>query len=244
MTRKSENGIKMGKKYFTLHELLLIIAIAGFLFALGAASLDHAAADPKLVKCTDNLKRFSQIFASYAEENENYTPESLPGNNSGRNWWKLVAMNMKPLPGMKDWNNPGLVKEDFGPFKCPENTKQIYLSNFFGPQDNRTQSYCANTFNGYNENRYMGTRVSNFKTPDRLIALFEGNYGRVAVWNNTAGDCPEKVSELRHDGKMNVLYADGHVALHEGVLPYSGDYKGGQGGVAAAYPNGAMWFAE
>lgn len=213
--------------------LMAVPAVAGKMRAFAAREM-----------CADNLKGFHQAIQCYADENEGFTPEARPGNTSPRNWWKLLAPNLDPLPGMRDWNNPGLVKGEFGFFKCPENTRQIYLANYFGPQDPRTQSYTANTYHGFSENRFMGEKISGMTAPAQLIALFEGNYPRAAVWNENASDSATKVSEPRHGGSMNILYADGHIALRQGVLPGQGKHLGGPGRGAPDWENGSMWYAK
>ncbi len=235
----------MKRQSFALMELLLVVAVAALAFTLLLPRVYRQLRSLGTeTVCQDNLRKFGVGLAAYVDENEGFTPEAIPGSGSRRNWYKLLAPNLDPLPGMVDWNNPGLVKGEFGIFRCPENREQIYISNFHGPQDNKTQSYGANTFSGLNENRYMGNSVDNFKYPSRLVALFEANYGRCVAWTDKQNDSPERVSELRHQGRMSVLMADGQVRMNEGVLKYRGAFKGGTAERADSYENGALWYAQ
>ncbi len=235
----------MKKHSFALLELILVCSIVLTAFALllpkVCAKMRSFGAE---TVCIDNLKKFGVALAMYADENDGFTPEAVPGSGSKRNWYKLVSANLPPLPGMTDWNNPGLVKGEFGIFRCPENKEQIYLSNFHGPQNNKTQSYGANTYSGKYENRYMANKVEIFKNPSQLVALYEANFARTAIWSDKQNDSPEKVSELRHEGKMSILLADGHVEMNTGALKFRGAFKGGKADTADGYENGKIWYAQ
>lgn len=230
---------------FMLVELIVVVIVLGVLSGmLMTLWINKAGSASAAATCLGNLKKFGVALASYADENEGFTPEARTGSASSRNWFKLLSGNLEPLPGMKDWNNPGMVKGEFGIFRCPENREQIYLAAFHGANSNRSQSYGANAYSGLNENRFMGTAVDSFKYPSQLAALFESNYGRCAVWAPENKEAPENVSEPRHEGKMTILFADGHAAFNEGSLKSRGKQIGKIGNTADAYENGKLWYAK
>lgn len=235
----------MKRARFTLIELLVVIAIIAILAAMLLPALNQARARARATQCMNQLKQFGSFFMFYADSNQGWTPENLPGSSTNRNWFQLLATVMPSLPGYIDWHNPGMVKNKFGIWRCPENQDQIYLSQWDSNQRPRYTSYCANGYSQSVLNLFLWNKTNNFHYPSQLTALFDANGSYSYPWSTTGdSNAPEAVSEARHNGGLNVLFADGHAKYHKGVLRYRGDYLGGAGERANSYRNGRAWYAQ
>jgi len=235
----------MKRARFTLVELLVVIAIIAILAAMLLPALSQARARARTTQCMSQLKQFGTFFMLYADSNQGWTPENLPGSETHRNWFQLLATVMPSLPGYADWYNPGMVKNNFGIWRCPENQAQVYLSQWDSNQRPRYTSYCANGYSQSVRNLFLWNKTINFRHPSQLIALFDANGSTSYPWCTTGdNNAPEAVSEARHNGGLNVLFADGHAKYQKGVLRYRGEYLGSRDTFVDCFANGKAWYAQ
>lgn len=227
---------------FTLIELLVVMGVAGLLAAILIPTVSKVLSKAHEGKCSANLREIGNLLSIYAAGHGGVT---VPTYDHGLNWSILISEGTRGnMPSSSD-----------SVFRCPANSEQ----EFYYLADMQGENACSYTINGFRrpgshpdtydkENRYTSNRLANFEHPALTYAVFEGTYYRSQV-----GGGKYTLVRYPHNGKMNILFADGHV---ESVAkPEDGDYLPGYGAYSGSswpddgsagnsYSNGKHWFAR
>ena len=220
------------KRYFTLIELVVVVAMSSVLFCLLAIVGCKPREDGKLVECSANLKKLYEASASYSAENDDYYVMAYDPK-TGRYWFdELYARaGTSSLHSKTNLSGPS-------PFICPA-IDGCYATD--SNAENGGVRYGVNY--GYNgnlqESKVNVGLTKELVSPEKML-LFGDAY------LNMESACTPKatfyvitapsvfkpaIGQIRpgfetHDGKANICWADGHVApstqeqfKHENVVP-------------------------
>jgi prepilin-type processing-associated H-X9-DG protein/prepilin-type N-terminal cleavage/methylation domain-containing protein len=193
----------MSKKVgiFTLIELLVVIAIIAILASLLLPALKSARESANALKCLGNLKQSCLAIQVYASDNNGAL---LPHRQ------KLNGTTVYHTQILQELTNDGYNTR--GKLWCPSFS-----------DDTANVSYGINI---HVHNDILGGAAGHFmrqyKTPSAVMSFADddgfGSY--LAGYNNGSGG--QGIAYLRHRGRFNIGYLDGHVArFEEPVYPGS-----------------------
>jgi prepilin-type N-terminal cleavage/methylation domain-containing protein/prepilin-type processing-associated H-X9-DG protein len=212
---------------FTLIELLTVIAIIGILAAIIIPTVGAVRAKAKAVQCTSRLREWGGAVRLYANDNKGRMPLLIDvGSN------KANAYYNNYLPKGHDGVTAGSIDPSEYFSVCPsidrtgmvsDNSTRRYY-NFLVPGGAKTAdaTQAKQLFGGDKAVSYV--TVESIKNPSRLFLMLEvkpGGSGDTVRGDNYVGTLNTYVKEIminttdpkliRHNGRINVLFADGSV---------------------------------
>ena len=115
--------------YFTLIELLIVIAIIAILAALLLPALNQARERARTLSCINNQKQIMTILALYTDAHDG---KILPWNGgrdgSSGKWQSLLYAYMSGTK-VADWGFFGPDNRPYPPFACPATTEALSPQN-------------------------------------------------------------------------------------------------------------------
>ena len=197
------------KRNFTLIELLIVIAIVAILASMLLPALNSARKKGRQTKCVSNFKQCGTALVMYCDTNNQYFPPFC-GTTSDKEWWHYIAVDQGWVPKREDWTWRSALKS-LRFFVCPEEPLLAVLNyGSYLPMHTINKSFYYGS---------AGAKSSRVSEPSNTIQTFEqvpsGNLGTAWIssgdWNQDYGIVHPAVS-MRHSGRSNILYCDGHVA--------------------------------
>ncbi len=199
------------KKSFTLIELLVVIAIIAILAAMLLPALSKAREKAKAISCINNLKNIALFDAIYADE---YDGGFVPVADNDANY--------------VSWNHRMQAEYKMGvqSLMCPASTAGLGTPNvnYIG-SDSYTEylgHYCANLAGigliasgkrvSIGEGYIFYPGSGNIKSPCDKVVRFDTEFLASCIWDLTYDTMIARVQVLRHGGKTNATFADGHAA--------------------------------
>jgi prepilin-type processing-associated H-X9-DG protein len=199
----------MTRYYFTIFELLIVIAIIVVLASLLLPALSTARGKAKSISCVSNLKQFGIAQSQYANANNDYiTPLnnlSYYGTGNAGNWWYDLLLNYL--------SEPNTVS---GIWVCPESV----LFNWgggYGMLMNNDHGVFYGSSQLLTKYRKASRRLlmsDTWRASDHSTHVC--TTCPTCLWWMPGGTHPEIAT--RHGKKCNVLYVDGHVEAKTGDL--------------------------
>ena len=196
------------KKYFTLIELLIVIAIIAILASMLLPALNQARGRAQGIKCVNTLKNAGLFFAIYSDTYKGCLPAI--NYNIGKGWTNWAPTMVKLYYSWEPANaeDGDALMRDGGKsgFYCEMNAQR------FGPGWQKAVNYAMNNWRNSGSNQPYP--LSKCKSPSRQLLISEavdkpGSYvdATVAYANNNRLRWPYPV----HLNRANVLFVDGHV---------------------------------
>jgi prepilin-type processing-associated H-X9-DG protein/prepilin-type N-terminal cleavage/methylation domain-containing protein len=215
---------KMDVTVFTLVELLVVITIIAILASLLLPALKKARESGKGIVCISNFKQVGTAVCSYAVDYNGWTPPPYDGSYT----WACNLDRLGYVPGQAPYNSDTVSatnkKGSVSIFVCPSHQPYnfIYVSYTYGMRKWGQRNRWLNIF--ASPVRYRSTDFAVSGTIDVKSALFVDSAAYYSVnsginqfyyFNPTADPNDGSVyPHMRHLGKCNCLFYDGHV---EGV---------------------------
>jgi prepilin-type N-terminal cleavage/methylation domain-containing protein/prepilin-type processing-associated H-X9-DG protein len=208
-----EGGLKsllfVNNRFFTLIELLIVIAIIAILAAMLLPALNKARDKAKSIKCVNNLKQIGMGTTLYADDNKGYYPPRWEKDSDGQ--WFYTPAFLNPYMSAGNASVANFKKLSIGAFKCPSSINKIVDN-----EESRYSDYGISSHINYlRKNRPLSqAEISN---PSALMVWTDswdptssrGNYsiGAYTYLNTRHGNR----ADLIQKGQFNVNWGDGHV---------------------------------
>jgi prepilin-type N-terminal cleavage/methylation domain-containing protein len=177
---------KTRKAYFTLIELLIVIAIIAILAALLLPALSAARDKAKGIKCASNLKQLGLCFGMYINDNSEYYP---PVYFSGTNiTWDELLMDYADSPQWTDAQKAtgGVLKSGAGetPYLCPSDKNNDSTAYFKRSYSILYGDYDCQGVSGYG----WSAKACGVKHPAETVLLLENFYSENLLGGKYSAD--------------------------------------------------------
>jgi prepilin-type processing-associated H-X9-DG protein/prepilin-type N-terminal cleavage/methylation domain-containing protein len=220
---------------FTLVELLVVIAIIGILAALVMTALLRGVGMARRISCVNNVRQLGQAIQQFVGNNHVYPLDTNPDFDKGsypdhyKFWTDTLDQELGAehnsheafWKGEGIWECPALER----PVNCPSN--QVYVSygyNTYGMRAGKSDTNSLGIGRQFGMSKISAPPVpeSEVVMPSDMMALGDGFVGTgEQIW----GGCDSVLMRspdfpvipmnnepfLRHQGKANVVFCDGHV---------------------------------
>jgi len=202
---------------FSLVEMLVVVAILGFIAGLSVPAIGRAKAFSQQTTCTANLRTLHQATMNYSSENDGLFPTAIhPTNNfaitlacegylglSGAGFWERLA----------SWQALSQRRAAFCLW-CPS-TEQSQPRPAFN-----MATYCMNVNVGQDYRVPSPRKTTQVASPSKTALYMDGCYrdGGYQVWVGESGYMPAPVhppnlyKQSNNPARsLNVVFVDGHV---------------------------------
>lgn len=192
---------------FTLIELLVVISIIAILAVLSMSIVGRMQAAAGKVTCTSNLRQNFVAYMQEVQDNDSNIP--LSRTTSDGSWTEKYH---KSLGG--NWQLPSGGTPAASIVGCPVHRRKIGRTvkingQDYGPNHRTFGMNLRLTDNNINKDKAALPKLGAFTYPQSTALITEGWLEDKGTPNG--GVSYEKLPDLVHDNKANILFLDGHV---------------------------------
>lgn len=219
---------------FTLLELLAVLTVISLLTALLVPALSRGRARAHATVCASNLRQLGMAFQLYLPDNADGFPTSAPQSGLGAQpedwlWWQVAPGQVTMRDPRQGSVMPYLGQYDPRYLRCPAD-RHAEARQVLWKRNPGTEQY----FYSYSLNAHSDVGMASYISRDRSMIILNKS-GRIrnpagkimlAEEKGAANDGPgDAVIDdgrwqplgypltMRHSGKANVAFADGHVEI-------------------------------
>ena len=218
--------------FFSLIELLIVVAIIGILASLLLPALKSARDKGYAISCLNNMKQVGFGSAQYTGDNDDWLvpnwngkdPAEYDGDRYERHWYGLLCGLYKDPPNLVlAWNTPGpygltwgitgvAQPKRKGQFSCPAEPELLYWSGHL------TDTHLNVFLHGGLINRGdmpggPGRKSNQIFSPSLAVSFAEGiQKDRVRLYGEDYNGAAsgKTIQYQRHNGRASFVFADGH----------------------------------
>ena len=243
MRKMEKHSLHNGKKetvifLFTLIELLVVIAIIAILAAMLLPSLSKAKQRAMSITCVNNLKNLSTLLFEYIHDNDEYLiPFSHRGiQDSGAVgsvvWYTVLIRSGHLYPKLhyKCMRCPSLITDKVQtnyPSNTALGTSKLYglYSSYIGGGGAQTAQEAFKKVNAYFNNAKIKSNLNIRNIFNDTVYQGEQVYYTIPQ-KATQNEFDSRLIHLRHLGKGNSVFIDGHVEGRGIEMNFSSEYYG------------------
>jgi len=191
--------VKPAITFFTLIELLIVIAIIATLASLLLPAMQKARVMAKSISCMNNQKTYYTNIVMYSND-YTYAPAPATINSASKSvyWHETIRLYTNTQLATAQKSNSAWSCPAYGKYDYHDNAWCGYGMNCFLPPSTKADSFYTA--------RYIPPLLSKVKSPT-VTPLIGDQYHD---WHIGAGDYLADGALLFHNGKVNVLSVDGH----------------------------------
>ena len=216
----------MKRKFFTLLELLIVIAIIAILAGILLPALNSAREKAKTITCSNTQKQLSLYFFSYASNNQDFLPAVRTGDwLAVETRWNTQLDRSENLPFKPPhkriiWNDTGLWRFGTGEcplFECP--SYELKKNDSWNPLEHIYSGKLATSVSTHPKlSRLTSPSVrmllgENATANSMAITKFDDKPAWFPHGFNGVPDVSAEFNTVPMSAKMNIIALDGHLIL-------------------------------
>ncbi len=196
----------MNNRHFTFGELVTVVALVAITTALLVPVVGRAIEESKDVVCQNRIKTCMTAQQAYFNDNDGvFLCWGELNGKPGARWTKiLISQKLLKL-------------DDIG---CPSVAKDKYSYEGYGIR--RPDDFSVKGKIRFSQNNWNLLRMKELKSPATMVVLSDsirknnrGNMIQHGSFSTIVRDNNRAYADARHEFKVSVAFADGHVALLE-----------------------------
>jgi prepilin-type N-terminal cleavage/methylation domain-containing protein/prepilin-type processing-associated H-X9-DG protein len=206
--------VTVSRRRFTVIELLVVIAIIAILASMLLPSLSNAREAGRSISCTNNVKQLYYGYPFYSDDYDDYIPPHRDNIMTGgpERWYANFGDDIKV--------GAGLYYQDRNILLCPSNKLKVF-SNFihtkYGVNSIASLTELGDTFSPFlltSNPGYFLVKRRDLRWPQKTIVYID--VAPLSYKPDTSGFVCQITradgAGYWHNGKANLVAADGHAA--------------------------------
>ncbi len=201
----------MKKKYFTLVELLIVIAIIAILAAMLLPALNKARKRARSITCLNALRTSGQFFCMYTNDFNGVLPSQDATSGTGR-WISVMSMLYYGAKSTDYASTRSTIAGRKG-FRCPENATKATVQAW-----TERVNYGMNNLLGGAGNAKNHFPINKARAPSQTLVIGDGQWSDSGWFNSHLTTNGSSYAEMLvqgpsiiHQNQTSILMIDGHV---------------------------------